>query len=139
MVSMASRSHRRMSVATWSLRLRPVCRRLPASPTRAVRRFFDVEVDVLVVEVPVELAARDFAADLRHAAFDVGEIGLADDALAGQHPGVGQRTADILGSHAVVEEHAGGVAFDEFGDGFGEAAGPGLGGAVLRRGLICHN
>jgi hypothetical protein len=39
MRSIASRSHRRMSVATWSLRLRPVCRRLPASPTSAVRRF----------------------------------------------------------------------------------------------------
>jgi hypothetical protein len=39
MSSIASRSHRRMSVATWSLRERPVCRRLPASPTSAVRRF----------------------------------------------------------------------------------------------------
>jgi len=37
-------------------------------------------VDVLVVEVPVELAAFDLADDLGHAAFDVGEIGLADDA-----------------------------------------------------------
>ncbi|CFU00382.1 Uncharacterised protein [Bordetella pertussis] len=28
-----------MSVATWSLRERPVCRRLPASPTSSTRRF----------------------------------------------------------------------------------------------------
>src|SRR6185503_14466002 len=37
-VSISSRSHRRTSVATWSLRERAVCRRLPASPTSAVRR-----------------------------------------------------------------------------------------------------
>src|SRR6185312_8819112 len=34
--SIAARSQRRMSVATWSLRERAVCRRLPASPTRSV-------------------------------------------------------------------------------------------------------
>ena len=38
MSSIASRSHRRTSVATWSLRERAVCRRLPASPTSAVSR-----------------------------------------------------------------------------------------------------
>ena len=37
--SIAPRSHSRTSVATWSLRERPVCRRLPASPTSAVSRF----------------------------------------------------------------------------------------------------
>ncbi len=36
--SIAPRSHSRMSVATWSLRERPVCSRLPASPTRSVSR-----------------------------------------------------------------------------------------------------
>src|SRR3989344_2557644 len=36
--SISPRSHKRTSVATWSLRLRPVCRRLPASPTSWVRR-----------------------------------------------------------------------------------------------------
>ena len=34
--SISPRSHRRTSVATWSLRLRPVCRRLPAMPTSSV-------------------------------------------------------------------------------------------------------
>src|SRR5690606_608759 len=38
MVSISSRSHRRMSVATWSLRLRPVCSFLPVMPMRSVRR-----------------------------------------------------------------------------------------------------
>ena len=35
---MLSRTQSRKSVATWSLRLRPVCSRLPASPTRSTRR-----------------------------------------------------------------------------------------------------
>ncbi len=37
--SIASRSQSRRSVATWSLRERAVCRRLPASPARAISRF----------------------------------------------------------------------------------------------------
>ena len=36
--SIASRTQRRKSVATWSLRLRAVCSRLPASPMRSVSR-----------------------------------------------------------------------------------------------------
>ena len=36
--SIASRTHRRKSVATWSFRLRAVCSRLPASPMRSVSR-----------------------------------------------------------------------------------------------------
>ena len=36
--SISPRNHKRTSVATWSLRLRPVCRRLPASPTKVVKR-----------------------------------------------------------------------------------------------------
>jgi len=35
---MAPRTHRRRSVATWSLRERAVCRRRPGSPTSSVRR-----------------------------------------------------------------------------------------------------
>ena len=37
--SISPRSHSRTSVATWSLRDRAVCSRLPASPTSSVRRF----------------------------------------------------------------------------------------------------
>ena len=37
-LSVSSRSHRRISVATWSLRLRPVCSFLPTAPTISVRR-----------------------------------------------------------------------------------------------------
>jgi hypothetical protein len=99
----------------------------------------DVEVDVFIVQVPIEFAAFDLADDLGHAAFDVGQVGGADDALAGQHGGMGQGAADVLGGHAVIEEHAGGVTLDQVGDGFGETAGPGLGGAVLGCGVICHN
>ena len=37
--SVVARNHKRTSVATWSLRLLPVCKRLPASPILSVRRF----------------------------------------------------------------------------------------------------
>jgi hypothetical protein len=85
-----------MSVATWSLRLRPVCRRLPASPTSAVRRFSMLRWTSSSSIAPGEFAALDLAADLRHAALDVGEVLRADDALAGQHLGVRERAADVV-------------------------------------------
>jgi len=106
----------------------------------------DVEVDVLVVEVPGEFAAFDFAGDLRHPALDVGQILCADDALLRQHLGVGERTTDVLPRHALVEGHRRGVALDQVGNGFGEAARPGLGGGVgggigagARRRGVCHD
>jgi hypothetical protein len=127
-----------MSVATWSLRLRPVCRRLPASPTRAVRRFSMFRWTSSSSRFQLN-SPRSISPNLGHAAFDGGQVGGADDALAGQHGGMGQGAADVLGGHALVEEHAGGVALDQIGDGFGETSGPGLGGAVLGCGVICHN
>ena len=51
---------------------------------------FDIEVYVFQVERPVELARFDFFRDDRHAALDVGQVGGGDDALFGQHAGVGQ-------------------------------------------------
>jgi hypothetical protein len=50
---------------------------------------------ILEVERPFELADSIFGDD-GHAALDVGQVGGGDDALFGQHAGVGQRTADVL-------------------------------------------
>ncbi len=91
----------------------------------------DVEMHILVVEIPGKGAGRDFVGNLRHAALDGGKILLRNDALPGQHAGMGQRATDILGRHALVEEHRGGIALDKIGDGFGKTAGPGLGGAAI--------
>jgi hypothetical protein len=89
--------------------------------------FFDVQVDVFQVEQPFELAGVDFGADLRHAALDLGAVLRADDALGGQHFGVGQRALDVGLGQALVEEYRGGVAFDEVRDGLAEAGRPGFG------------
>jgi hypothetical protein len=52
--SISPRSHSRTSVATWSLRLRPVCSRLPASPTSCGQARLDVQVHVFQVQLPFE-------------------------------------------------------------------------------------
>ena len=88
--------------------------------------FFDVQVHVFQVEQPLELAGFDLAADLGHAALDFGAVLGTDDALGGQHFGVGERTLDVEQGQALVEEDGRGVALDEVGDGFGEAGRPGF-------------
>ena len=88
--------------------------------------FFDIEVDVLVIEIPLKRPARDFIRDLRHAAFDVGEVFPGENSLSGEHPGVGKRSPDVLRRHAAVEKNRGGVAFDQFRYGLVEASRPGF-------------
>jgi hypothetical protein len=51
----------------------------------------------------------------------------ADDALRGQHLGVGQRALDVGLPQALVEEHAGGVALDQVAHRLGKQGRPGLG------------
>ena len=121
---MASRSHSRMSVATWSLRERPVCRRLPASPTSAVSRASMLRCTSSRSRDHDELAARDFGADRRHATLDVGQVGRGDDAGRRQHSRVGERARDVGFGEALVEVDRRGVPLDEFGNGFGETARP---------------
>ncbi len=87
---------------------------------------FDVEMHVFQVERPFELAGFDLLPDPGHAPFDVGQVLGGDDALPGQHSGVGQGGADVLAPHALVEIHGGGVTLDQVGNGLGEAAGPGV-------------
>jgi hypothetical protein len=146
MRSIASRSHRRMSVATWSVAAASGVQAFSRVAHQRGEALLDVQVHVLVVEAPGKFAALDLAGDLCHPALDVDEILRADDALAGEHPGVRERAADVLRGHALVEGHARRVALDKFGNGFGEAAGPGLGarvgggvGAGGRRRGVCHN
>ncbi len=74
MSSIAARRYRRMSVATWSLRERPVCSRLPASPTSSVRRFSMFRCTSSRSSSHSKLAGVDFGLDLRHAALDLGEV-----------------------------------------------------------------
>ena len=102
----------------------------------------DVQVHVFQIQQPLEAAGLDLGADLGHAALDVGQVLGADDALGGQHVGVGQRTLDVVARQALIEIHGRGVAFDEFGNRFREPGGPGLrlvGELVLVGEGVCHN
>ena len=92
--SISPRSHSRTSVATWSLRERPVCSRLPASPTSCVSRASMLRCTSSSVELPLEAAGFDLLRDLRHAALDRRHgRRRADDALRAQHLGVRQQPA----------------------------------------------
>ncbi len=101
--------------------------------------FFDIEVDIFVLQRPGELAALDFVAHLPEPALDVGEVIGADDALARQHPGVRQRAADVLCRHALIEEDGCGVTHHQCRYRFGKSAGPRLAGVIPIGLLICHN
>ena len=64
---------------------------------------FDVEVHVLEVDRPGELAARNLGTDRRHPALDVGQIFPGQHADGVEHPGVGERTGDIPLGQPVIE------------------------------------
>jgi len=51
---------------------------------------FDVQVHIFQVKLPFKRAGVDLLNNLPHAALNVGEILGADDALCGEHAGVGQ-------------------------------------------------
>ena len=121
-----------MSVATWSLRERAVCRRLPASPTSAVSRRSMLRCTSSRSTRPGELAALDLAADRRHAALDRGEVGRGQHADGGEHARVRERARDVDAGEAAVEVDRRGVALDALGDRLGEAAGPAGGRAGCR-------
>ena len=68
-----------MSVATWSLRLLPVCRR----PDGLGEVALDGHVDILVLDLEVEAAVFDLARDVIEAGPDVFGVFLGDDVLLG--------------------------------------------------------
>lgn len=98
--------------------------------------FLDVQVDVLEVDRPDELAAIDFAPDPFHAGANRGQVFGGQDADRVQHRRVSQRAVDVGGGQALVEADRGGIALDELADRLGEAGRPGLG---FPGKLICHN
>ena len=91
---------------------------------------FDVEVNVLQLQLPLKLAAFNVLGDLLETALDVGQVLSADDALGLQHLGMGQAALDVRSPQALVEKHAGGVALHQLAHGFREQGGPSLGFAV---------
>jgi hypothetical protein len=86
----------------------------------------DVQVHVFEIQLPFELAAFDFALDLRHAALDGGEVVGADDALRGEHRRMRERPFDVDERQPLVEEDRRRVALDELRHRLREASRPGF-------------
>jgi hypothetical protein len=86
---------------------------------------FNIQVNVFVVEIPVEISSRDLGDYRCHSALDLRQVGFGNDALSRQHARVRERAAYVLAPHALVEKNRCRIALDEVGDGFGEAARPG--------------
>ena len=111
--SISSRSQSLRSVATWSLRERPVCSRLPASPTSAVSRFsmlkWTSSRSLDQGNSPRSISARIVCMP----ALDRREIVGAQHARGGQHARVRERALDVDGGEAAVEIHRRRVALDE--------------------------
>ena len=74
MRSISPRSHSRRSVATWSLRERPGVQPLAGVADQLGQPRLDVQVHVFELELPLEVAALDLAADLRQPALDRGQV-----------------------------------------------------------------
>ena len=89
---------------------------------------FDVQMHVFRIQRPDKGSGGDFVADLRHAAFDGGEVFGRQNALSGEHVGVRKRALNILRGQTAVKIDRGGIAFHQIGDRLGKAARPGEGG-----------
>ena len=75
-------------------------------------RPLDVHVDVFQVLAEVELAGGDFVADLLQAGDDLVPLVVGEDADLGEHVGVGDGAADVVGVEPAVEAHAFGELLD---------------------------
>src|SRR5690242_1336301 len=86
----------------------------------------DVEMHVLGVDRPDELALVDLAPDAREAALDRRKIRFLDNAGASQHARVGERGGDVLPGEPPIETHRGAEALYALVDRLPEAARPRL-------------
>ena len=67
--------------------------------------FFDVEVNIFKSNGPFELVLGNLLGDGGQAGLDVLKVGLADQAHAVEHVGMGQRGRDVKGRQSLVECH----------------------------------
>ena len=68
----------------------------------------DIEMHILKIEQPDELAAQNFIFDLRHATADVVQILSVDDIARCQHLRVGERALNVEQREALVKFHRSG-------------------------------
>ena len=76
------------------------------------QRPLDVHVDVFQLLAELEAAGGDFVADLLQAGDDLVALVVGQDADLGEHVGVGDRAADVVGVEPAVEAHAFGELLD---------------------------
>jgi hypothetical protein len=112
---------------------------LPRVANQCDQPFLDIEMNVLELARPRELAARDFVANRLHSLLDVGQIRCLQHADRRQHPRMGKRCRNVDVGEPAVEIHRCRVAFDEIGDRLAETAGPGAGdGCIVGRLRVDH-
>ena len=86
---MAPRTHRRKSVATWSLRERAVCRRPAGVADQFGQARLDIHMDVFEGGAKDELVVVDFLADLIKSLQNGAAIGFGQNADLDQHRAMG--------------------------------------------------
>jgi hypothetical protein len=96
-----------MSVATWSLRLRAVCKRRPGVSDQFYQPAFDIHVNVFQGRVHGAAAFAEFLRHAVEAGHDRFSVFLRDEAHRCQHAGVGLAAAHIVAQQPAVEPHAG--------------------------------
>ena len=94
----ASRRFRRISSATWSLRLRPVC-----SAHAGGQSLLHKGVHILGIGVNLQRAAVQIVQNGLQALVDIVHILLGDDALLAQHSRVYHAAVDILFDHPRIK------------------------------------
>ena len=123
--SIAARSHRRMSVATWSLRERAGVQPLAGVADEIGQPLLDIEMHVLEVERPLERAALDLR---RGSAASPRSIAARSSAErmphAVQHARMRERAFDVEVREPLIESHRRGEALDEIVDRLIETPGP---------------
>ena len=128
---------RRSAVATWSLRLRPVCSFAPASPASSVTRRSMAVWMSSSVGAKTNSPARQLALDgVERAEHGVDLVG-AEQADPTEHAHVGARAREVVGREAPVEVQARGEREQRLGRPLGEPPVPqcpGLGGLVRHPG-----
>ena len=119
------RRNRRSSVATWSLRLRPVCSFAPALPGELGDPPLDRGVDVLVGRHELERARRRARPRPRRArSMTTARSSSVSRPTRGEHRDVRARARDVVGREAPVERQALGEREQLVGRAVGETAVP---------------
>ena len=118
-------------MATWSLRDRPVCRRLPRSADPVREHRFDVHVHVLERRSPLEATRLDVGEDVLEPGDDGVAIRFAQHPDLGEHGRVGDGAPDVVAGKPAIEAHRLGEPLDQRVGRLGEPAPPELGGWVF--------